>query len=159
MSAIFKLCLQLFVVCLLVEVSCSTESEKLTYYVQLVRGSNDAEPPETRSTAIGPKLAANLRSVFSWTNYWEIAREEVSLASGQKTRVRLANQREVEIDLTEKGKRIVVAYSGGNAVTRVTRPIGQSMTVVGGDRDKETAWFIIVRRDKPPKLDRGQAHR
>ncbi len=123
--------------------------EKVTYYVQLIRGCNDAKPPVPGSTSIGPKLSAHLRPVFAWTNYGEIARKEVQLTAGQKARVRLSKEREVEIDLTTKGKRIVGAFSRGELVSRTTRPIGQRMTVIGGDRDKETAWFIIVRREKP----------
>lgn len=137
------------VVCLAAMVSCGDTSSKLTYYVQLVRGSNDAHPPEPGATAIGPKLARHLNPVFSWTNYWEIARQEVAVSIGQKARVRLSQHREVEIDLTVKGMRTVVAFSNDEAVARGTRPIGESMSIIGGERDKETAWFIIVRRHKP----------
>lgn len=94
-------------------ISCSDNPGKLTYYVQLVRGSNDAQAPEPGRIVIGPNLAKHPRPVFSWTNYWEMARQEVSVPSGHKTRVRLSQQREVEIDLTTKGKRTVVAFSNG----------------------------------------------
>ena len=151
MSAIFKSCPRtVAILCLIAAVSCGDNSGKRTYYVQLVRGSKDTQPPEPGCTAVGPKVAAQLRPVFAWTNYWEIARHEVTVSSGEKTRVRLNPHREVEIDLTTKGQRAVVAFSNGEVVSRITRPIGERMTIIGGDRDKETAWFIIVRRDKPP---------
>jgi hypothetical protein len=28
-------------------------------------------------------------------------------------------------------------------------PAGDAMTLIGGDRDQKSAWFIVVRRDKP----------
>jgi hypothetical protein len=131
-------------------VSCSRDSVKLTYYVQLVRGSNDAQPPDPGSTAIGPKVAAQLRPVIAWRNLWEMSRQEASVGIGEKTRMQLNPRRGVEIDLTTKGRHTVVAYSDGQAGTSMTCPIGQRMTIIGGDRDKESSWFIIVRRDKPP---------
>jgi|GEM_PF-3503703 len=136
--------------CLCAAVACSDHADKATYsyHVQLIRGSNNPEPPETNCSAIGPKLSAHLRPVFLWTNYWEIDRQEVSVQEGKKTRVRLKHQREVDIDLAEKGQRTVIAYRGDEAL-KTTRPIGEGMTIVGGHRDNETAWFIVVRRDKP----------
>lgn len=145
-----QICLQtVSTIGLVLTVSCSDNSERLAYHVQLVRASNEVQPPEPGRTAIGPKLAQHLRPVFSWTNYWEVARKEVFLSSGQRARLQLSPQRRVEIDLTTKGKRTVVAFSKDQAVSLVTRPIGESMTIIGGDRDNQTAWFIIVRRDRP----------
>lgn len=150
MRTVQQICLQVAAaIGLAVLVSCSAAPDKTAYHVQLVRGSNETQIPEPGSTAIGPKLSRHLRPVFSWTNYWEIARQEVSMSSGQKARLRLSPQREVEIDLTTAGKRTVVAFANDKAVSRVTRSIGDCMTIIGGDRDKETAWFIIVRQDRP----------
>ncbi len=145
-----QICLQLVsTIGLVAMVSCTDRSDKLAYHVQLVRASNEVQPPEPARAVIGPKLAQHLRPVFSWTNYWEIARQQVFVSSGQKAKLRLSPQREVEIDLTTGGKRTVVAFSNDEVVSRVTRPLGDSMTIIGGDRDRQTAWFIIVRRDKP----------
>ncbi len=144
------LCLQIVsVIGLAVMVSCTDNSEKLAYHVQLVRASNEVQPPEPGTTVIGPKLTRHLQPVFSWTSYWEIARQQVFVSRGQKARLRLSPQREVEIDLSTRGKRTVVAFSNDEAVARVTRPIDECMTIIGGDRDEQTAWFIVVRRDKP----------
>ena len=121
----------------------------VTYYIQLVRGNDDLSPPTPSGQRIGPKLSRQLRQVFKWHSYWEMNRREETLAAGQKTRMRLSPEREVEIDLTQAGQRIVTAYYHGQAVGRTTRPTDLGMTVTGGDRDTNSAWFIVVRRDPP----------
>jgi hypothetical protein len=125
------------------------ESEKLTYYVQLVRGNNEADAPEPGAHRIGPKLAKKLRPVFRWESYWEINRKSVAIEPGKKTRLRLSMEREVEIDLTDAAHRTVTAFQSGKPVCGAKRPIGEGMTIVGGDRNPNSVWFIVVRRDKP----------
>jgi hypothetical protein len=61
----------------------------------------------------------------------------------------LSNGREVEIDLSRRGKRTVTAFQSGRLLDRTIMPAGDAMTLIGGDRDQKSAWFIVVRRDKP----------
>jgi hypothetical protein len=118
--------------------------------VQLVRGNNETKPPEPGAHRIGTKLSKNLRTVFVWKSYREINRQNLDLEPGKKARVRLNKEREVEIDLTDSIHRTVIAYQSGQPVARTKRPIAEGMTIVGGDRDPKSVWFIVVRRDKPP---------
>lgn len=129
--------------------SVRADEEKITYYVQLVRGSNDLEAPETGAHRIGPTLSKRFHSVFKWDNYWEIKRQKVDLALGQKSKIRLNKDREVEIDLKDAAHRTVVAFQSGKPVSRMIHPIGAGMTIIGGDRDEKSVWFIVVRRDPP----------
>src|SRR5436190_16857005 len=89
--------------------STGAEVEKVTYYVQLVRGDNVDAPPEPGARRIGPKLSARFRPVFKWEHYWEIHRQQLELAGGQKAQVRLSPERTVTIDLTNPAKRKVTA--------------------------------------------------
>ena len=126
----------------------AADNAKVTYYVHLVRGSNGEKPP-LEAKPIGEKLSKRLRPVFNWQSYWEINRQRIELAQGQKAKVRLSKEREAEIDLMHPGKRIITAYEAGKPVSRITRPIGEGMTIMGGNRDSKSVWFIIVRRDNP----------
>jgi hypothetical protein len=114
-----------------------------------VRGTDDAQAPEKGAKPIGPKLSKALSSVFRWKHYWEIQRQEVSAQPGQKTRVQLASRRAAEIDLTLPGKRKVTTFQGDKPQTSVTQPVSEAWTLIGGDRDPKSVWFIVVRRDKP----------
>ena len=125
------------------------EHQSNTFYVQLVRGNNEDTPPEPSSRPIGLKVARHLRSAMNWKNYWEVNRRQVAVCSGRATRICLSKEREVEIDLTKGRCRKVTAFENGKVVQRILRPVGEGMTLIGGERDSESAWFIVVRRDQP----------
>ncbi len=121
----------------------------ITYYVQLVRGTETETPPVAGSRQVGAKLAEQFAAVFKWKHYWEISSREVVLEPGQTKRVRLNPEREVEIDLRRSQERAVVALWKGAVVERTVCPVSGGMTFIGGDRDPHSAWFIVVRRDQP----------
>ena len=125
------------------------EHQSNTFYVQLVRGNNDDAPPQPGSRPVGMKVARHLRSALNWKNYWEVNRQQVAVCTGNTMRVCLSKERSVEINLTNRGRRSVIAFEKGKVVQRTSRPMGECMTVIGGERDPESAWFIVVRRDKP----------
>jgi hypothetical protein len=125
------------------------QEAKVTYYVQLVRGTDEAKPPSAESKPIGPKLAGRLRPVFRWEHYWEISRHEVGLTPGQTVRVEFNKERSVEIFLSAEGTRKVTAHHHGKPVTSLSQPAGTEMTILGGDREGRTGWFMVIRRDKP----------
>ena len=120
-----------------------------TFYVQLVRGNNDDASPQPGSRPVGIKVARHLRSALNWKNYWEVNRRQVAVCSGNATRFCLSNAREVEIDLSNRNRRKVTAFENGKVIHRAMRPSGEGMTVIGGERDAASAWFIVVRRDRP----------
>ncbi len=130
-------------------VAAAAETTNLTFHVQLVRGTDKAAPPMQKTKAIGPKLTAQFKPIFKVEHFWEVEYREVRLAPGRKTRLRLSPEREVEIDLAQPGKRAVTAYSDGKPITRTLDPLDAPMTLIGGERDAQSVWFIAVRRDKP----------
>ncbi len=127
-----------------------TKSEPILYYIQLVRGTDSTEPPELGSRKVGPKLEETFRGVLRWNHYWEIAQRKLEVTPGSSAKLRLNDEREVKIDLKVSGKRAVMAFQNGKLVNRTISPMGESMTIIGGDRDKKSSWFIVVRKDKPP---------
>jgi len=128
----------------------SAEHRANTFYVQLVRGNNDDAPPEAGSRPVEMKVARHLHSALNWKNYWEVNCKQVAICSGKARKLCLSKQREVEIDLTNRGRRRVTAFENGKVIQCMMRPAGEGMTVIGGDRDPDSAWFIVVRRERPP---------
>lgn len=121
----------------------------IIYYVQLIRCSDQDQPPEPGSRRVGTRLSERFQCVFGCRSYWEISQRKVEIAPSHSARARLSNGREVEIDLTQAGKRKVSAYQKGRLIDRTVEPVGESMTLIGGDRGQNSHWFIVVRRDKP----------
>jgi len=127
----------------------AADTERILYYVQLVRGNNEEKSPDAASKPVGPKLSQELRRVFAWKSYWEASRHQVEVGPSRKVRVKLNADRELEIDLGTMGKARLTAYSEGKPVSEITRLPNEKLTIMGGDRDRQSAWFIVVRRDKP----------
>jgi len=126
-----------------------TQHNHIRYYIQLVRATDSSQPPQSGSRPVGAKLATTLHGPLRWKHYWEICRREADVPFGGTATLRLPNQRAVEIDLTRPGRRSATAFQHGKPVDRTVVPIGEAFTLIGGDRDDSTAWFIVVRRDKP----------
>jgi len=121
-----------------------------TYCVQLIRGTTENKPPAKDTKPIDASLDKSLHKVFKTKSFWEVQRRTVVLKDSAKTQVNLKGKRAVEIDLSVPGKRRVATFEDGKLVKRMVRPAGQAMTVMGGDFDENSVWFIVVRRDVPP---------
>ncbi len=134
----------------LVLVTAAKAGEKpLIYYVQLIRCSDQDQSPEPGSKRVGSKLSERFQCVFRCKSYWEISQQKVEVTPSHFVRAHLSNGREVEIDLTQPGKRKVSAFYNGRLIDRTVEPASENMTLIGGQRDQTSHWFIVVRRDKP----------
>ena len=125
------------------------EEGAATFYVQLIRGTDTEQPPMLGSKCVGPKLAKTFGPVFRCKGFWEINRQQVAVPPGKAKRVQLGNGREAEIDLRNPKQRRVAAFQNGQLVERTISPAGEAMTIIGGNHDGKSMWFIVVRRDKP----------
>ena len=125
------------------------KAEARAYCVQLIRGTDQEQSPAPNGKRVHPHLADAFHAVFKWKSYWEISARNVELDTGRATRVRLNPEREVEIDLTDPSRRAVPAFLNGKKVQRTVSPRSERRTLIGGDRDANSAWFIVVSRNDP----------
>ena len=121
----------------------------VTFYVQLIRGTDDATPPAANAQPAGPALCRRLQ-MFKWKNYWEVERRTVVLDAGGKSRLRMTPHREVEIVLSTPREMVVSIYADGKLTRRGTQAVESAFYIAGGDSEPAQSWFIVVRRDKPP---------
>jgi hypothetical protein len=124
-----------------------TQPDAVPYAIELIRGTDTDKQPEPGDREVGPELAATFRSVFKWKDYWQVTSCRATAVRGKVTRLRLNHERAVEIDLTCPGKRRIAALWKGAVVGRAICPVGEGLTLIGGDRDQNSAWFIVVRRE------------
>jgi len=120
-----------------------------TFYLQLIRGTDDAKPPAPEARLAGLKVSRRLQ-MFKWTHYWEVARRKVVIEPGGKTRQRMSPQREVEISFSAPREMTVCIYADGKLARRRKQSQDTPFYIAGGDKDGNQSWFIVVRRDKPP---------
>jgi hypothetical protein len=127
----------------------AADVQKATFYVQLIRGS-DADKPENPTWApVGPKLDKNLRAVFRWKNYWEVKRETITVSSAKAARLHLTREREVELKLLDPPNVRIRLFNNGEMTRCSHQPIGEHMSILGGESKTGECWFVVVRRDNP----------
>jgi hypothetical protein len=120
----------------------------VTFYLQLIRGSDDDKPPAPEARLAGPEISRRLQ-MFKWKNYWEITRRTAVLPAGGKTRQRMSAEREVEIALSAAHEVTVGLYTHGELIRRRKQSLDTPFYIAGGDKDATESWFIVVRRDQP----------
>jgi hypothetical protein len=120
---------------------------EVSYKVELIRATNLRElaPPDRQ--AVSPELAAILRGPLKWRHYWKLCERVVAIEPGRAKRIPLINSREVVIDLRGYHVRKVTAFERGRCVDTSTIPAGSGYSLIGGPREGDSGWFVIVQRD------------
>ena len=125
------------------------DAKKVTFYVQLIRGSDSDNPDDPACKPVGAKLGKTLRGVFRWKNYCEVKRETVTLSKDKVARLVLTRERELELKLLDPPNTQIRLYHKGQLTRCSHQPINEHMCVLGGDSTGGDPWFVVVRRDKP----------
>src|ERR1051325_3494757 len=77
------------------------DTQQVTFYVQLIRGSDSDKPEDPACKPVGAKLGKILRGVFRWKDYCEVKRKTVTLSKDKVARLHLTAERELEIKLLD----------------------------------------------------------
>ena|SRR5438552_8375746 len=120
-----------------------------TFYIQLIRGTDQERRQEVTWKPVGPKLSQKLSPVFRWKKYWEVNCQPISVELGRVSRSRLSDVRQVEIEPLSPSEMEIRLFLKGKLVQTYRQTVGTRMTIMGGDRVKDESWFVVVRRDKP----------
>jgi len=124
-------------------------AEAATFYAQLIRGTDREMPEQVSWKPAGPKLSGHLSPKFRWKSYWEVSRHAISVRPGQVSRVRLNPDREIEIHLRDGNDYEVRLFVKGQLTCCSKQSMQSGMSITGGARENDEAWFVVVRRDKP----------
>jgi len=131
----------------------ATAADDRSFYLQLIRGNDQDKPPTPNAKPVGPKLHAKLHSVCKWKYYWELKRVIVVVKTGQKVRMRMSLEREVEVELWDSHRMAARIFLNNKLVQSRTQPAEAAFCITGGDKGENQSWFIVVRRDKPLDSD------
>jgi len=125
------------------------EDQGVTFYVQIIRGTNEDKPNDAMWEVVEPKLTKKLSPIFKWKHYWEMKRQAVSVTKGKVTRVAATGEREVEIELVKENQIELRLYRKRELRRKMKASVETTMTILAGDAPENEGWFIVVRRDKP----------
>jgi hypothetical protein len=127
----------------------SAQEKPIACYLQLIRGNDDTKPPTPDAKPVGPVLDRKLRAIFKWQHFWELKREKVSLKTGEKIRKRMSAEREVELERTSASQTTIRVFRDGKLTVVEKQAAEAPFSVVGGDKEGDQSWFIVVRRGEP----------
>lgn len=137
-----------FFVMLGMQAMCLGDGLPVTFHAQLIRGTDTEKPAQSTWKPVGPKLSKQLSPKFRWTNYWEVSRRATSVVPGKITRLRLAPDREIELELREADYEVRI-FNGGKLSRRSRQKLESKMSIMGGGLEEKESWFIVVRQDPP----------
>lgn len=141
-----------FLVLLTMRAMCLGDGLAVPFYAQLIRGTDMQKPGHESWKPVGPKLSKQLGPKFRWKHYWEVNRQAVSVMSGKPTRIRISDDREVEIELRDGTDYEVRLFNAGKLARCSRQKLQSRMSIMGGGLEATESWFIVVRRD-PPSVD------
>lgn len=141
-----------FLVAIAMPLMAGPENASVKFWIQLVNGSQAAPAVQPAHwKPIGSDLNKRLSNVFRWRQYYEVARQEIQVEPGKIAKARLADAREVAITFKSPTELEVRLYRDGRLIRKSQRTLHHRMTIMGDDGNDREAWFVVVRRDQPPK--------
>src|SRR5688572_17875463 len=124
------------------------KDEAVTYYIQTIFGTNRAEKGDGWKK-VGPQLQRELSPVFQWKHYWQVNSQKIEASKRQVSRVQLTKVRELEVRIREDDQLELRLFRDGKVVRKLKDVVSHRHLIMGGDSNKDEAWFVVVRRDKP----------
>jgi hypothetical protein len=121
------------------------QSQDLKLVAQLIWGTDGGMPAEAKIKEIDRDTRAKLKGIFRWKNYFEVSREEFTVATAAKRRVQMSKKCQVEVE--NQGRSIIeVKLFGEDKLLLTKRQVlraGELLVLAGDDKD-DTAWFVIL---------------
>ncbi|MDB6024458.1 MAG: hypothetical protein JWM68_681 [Verrucomicrobiales bacterium] len=111
--------------------------------LQLIWGTNDADSPNPQHKRIEQKFP------FKWKNYFEVNRQQVSVAPKAMKAVIMSPHCSVNVSNLADGRIEVKLLGKGKKVRTEIHPLASGMLVIGGDATNDTSWFVVVKEVKP----------
>src|SRR5438034_10683711 len=106
----------------------------LNLQAQLVWGTNNEKPDDPKLKEVDPGVAEKLRKVFKWKNYFEVKRQNFTVAAGSPKKVKMSDDCEIEVQSLGSSSIEVKLYGKGKLAVRRTQKISPSeLLVLAGD--------------------------
>jgi hypothetical protein len=118
------------------------------YYIQLIKATNESEPPQKGAKAVGSKVGEKL-SPLRWKHYWETERRDITIKDQKPAKIQLTGDRSVEVVPAADGKIEVRLYRGKQLARKSCHKSHDRMMAIFGGDEGEKAWFVVVRREEP----------
>lgn len=129
----------------LVAAAMPARAEDLKIEATLIWATNDEKFSDPKYKPVDPKLAEELRKIFTWKYYFEVSRQTGIVPNRGTKPFKVSNKCVVEITELEGPKVEVKLIGEGKPVNKTTKALkrGDYFTL-GGDSKNGSAWFVII---------------
>jgi hypothetical protein len=139
----------IFLVALLLFVSGgfgAAQADPITLHARLVLGTCKDDKSKTE---VSDKIRKRLAKVFKWMKYYELRSRRLGIDDGATKTVKLSKTAKIEVSNRKNGRIGVSLFSGGKMLVQKSQLLKPgSCMVLAGESGTDSAWFIVLSKDK-----------
>ena len=126
----------------------SLRAGEMKLEAQLVWGTNDEKSPDPKHKPVTGDVERKLKRMpFKWKNYFEVSRQNFSVAKGESKKISMSKDCMIEVRNLDDAKVEVTLFGKGAPVGKMTQPLPKGeLLVAGGNAENSTAWFVALRQ-------------
>ena len=124
----------------------AAQADSITVQARLVHGTSKEQKGKMEVlAAIKKKLAR----VFKWMHYYQLNSKRLNIADAITKSAKLSKTASIKVTNRKNGKIAVSLYSKGKMLVQKTQSLRPgSYMVLAGNAGTDSAWFIVLSKDK-----------
>ena len=124
----------------------AAQADPITVQARLVHGTSKEQKGKMEvPAAIRKKLAR----VFKWMHYYQLNSKRLNIADATTKSAKLSKTASIKVTNRKNGKIAVSLYSKGKMLVQKTQTLRPgSYMVLAGNAGTDSAWFIVLSKDK-----------
>ena len=124
----------------------AAQADSITVQARLVHGTSKEQKGKMEvPAAIKKKLAR----VFKWMHYYQLNSKRLNIADAITKSAKLSKTASIKVTNRKNGKIAVSLYSKGKMLVQKTQSLRPgSYMVLAGNAGTDSAWFIVLSKDK-----------
>ena len=124
----------------------AAQADSITVQARLVHGTSKEQKGKMEvPAAIKKKLAR----VFKWMHYYQLNSKLLNIADATTKTTKLSKTTSIKVTNRKNGRIAVSLYSKGKMLVQKTQTLRPgSYMVLAGNAGTDSAWFIVLSKDK-----------
>ena len=124
----------------------AAQADPITVQARLVHGTSKEQKGKMEVPAT---IKKKLARVFKWMHYYQLNSKQLNIADATTKSAKLSKTASIKVTNRKNGKIAVSLYSKGKMLVQKTQTLRPgSYMVLAGNAGTDSAWFIVLSKDK-----------
>ena len=124
----------------------AAQADSITVQARLVHGTSKEQKGKMEVPAT---IKKKLARVFKWMHYYQLNSKRLNIADATTKTAKLSKTASIKVTNRKNGKIAVSLYSKGKMLVQKTQSLRPgSYMVLAGNAGTDSAWFIVLSKDK-----------